>query len=208
MTITIQTITSVSRFVIDCKTNNNDAASELTQKLHELLNSQYRDDKPWNTLKELDLLADTHGVEVVNDEAIADCLYDSSQSIVHGQTIAYYLNTGDTYSTTVVYDCIHQRYFIKTIGDYVDAIENIKHVAEQIENFAPNIEWDEWQVDDGESYFPVRLQQVGAYFIPHFGDPGWDTDHQGSWSSSVLVKDMTPQDYLGRALDLVIELAN
>ena len=41
-------------------------------------------------------------------------------------TVALYANTGGTYKTTLLYDCIDERFHVTTMGDWVDYLERKK----------------------------------------------------------------------------------
>jgi hypothetical protein len=64
----------------------------------------------------LDQLLETSGVEVIEDPA------DPRQAA------ALYLNAGDTYTPTILFDSCTRRYRLTTWGDFVEALE-----AEQLE---------------------------------------------------------------------------
>lgn len=205
MSIVIQNTLDIANFVINCKVEDTDS---LTKKLNELINSPYRDDKPWLILQKLNEMSESHGVETVDDSELAEAIYDSVKQVSHGNAIAYYLNTGDTYSPTVMYDCIREQYFIGTVGSFVEFSSKIKHAASEFEAFAPNVDWSEWVEDDGESYFPIRLRIFGGQLYSCFGSPGWDDDHRGAFGSDQLVPEMNHWDYIETVVSMIREINN
>ena len=59
----------------------------------------------------------THGVEAIIDPR-------KSFRGVYGQVAAFYLNTGDTYDTTLLYDVDKREYEITSWGDWLEQYEN------------------------------------------------------------------------------------
>lgn len=57
-------------------------------------------------------LVEGHGVEAIRGDYHVDGYY---QDIV-----ALYVNTGDTYSATILYDTERERYYATTFGDWVE----------------------------------------------------------------------------------------
>lgn len=200
----IQNTVNIADFVINSKVEDTES---LTKFLNELLNSPYRDHQPWSTLQRLNEMSQSHGVETVEDSQIAEAIYDSVKQVTQGNAIAYYLNTGDTYSLTVLYDCIREQYFIGTMGDFVEFSNKIKYVATEFEAYVPHIDWSEWQEDDG-SYFPIRLRVFDGQLYACFGDPGWDNDHRGAVASEFLMPDMQASDYIETVVSMIREINN
>ena len=61
--------------------------------------------------------------------------------------------------------------------------------------------------DDYESGLEVRLQvyDTGESFL-RYGDPGYDTDHNGHWGSGVFDKDESPAGMRRLAMDLLSQV--
>ena len=65
---------------------------------------------------------------------------ETADKIIHGQgveeiighpngeiaTIAMYVNMGDTYSSTIIYDCLTDKFYVGTWGDWYEWRENNK----------------------------------------------------------------------------------
>ena len=64
----------------------------------------------------LNELLDCHGVEAVRIE-------DAYVDAYHGDIVATYLNTGDTYCQTIVLDSESGEFLLTSWGDYVEAYE-------------------------------------------------------------------------------------
>lgn len=148
-------------------------------------------------LEYLDRVVMGHGIEVIEDVDIANAIYSNIGIATHGSSIAYYLNTGDTYNTTILYDRVFDRLLVTTMGDYIEEIESVKAIAAEIENLVNSgvIEWDEW--DDA---FPIRLQKVGSSLQLFYGTPDFDNTHAGFWGYYSICPDNN--DYLEIAIDL------
>jgi len=63
----------------------------------------------------LDELTEGHGVEPIDDQAAWDHYY--------GSTVALYVNQGDTYAATIVYDIDAGSFELTTWGDWIEAHE-------------------------------------------------------------------------------------
>jgi len=85
-------------------------------------------------LEEVNKLIDGHGVEALRDENAQDSYY--------GDTIATYVNMGDTYETTLLYDVREHTFHVTSWGDWYEAYE-----AEQ-ENEDDEDEEDEDEGDE------------------------------------------------------------
>ncbi len=66
-------------------------------------------------LEEVNKLIDGHGVEALRDENAWDNYY--------GDTIATYVNMGDTYETTLLYDVREHEFHVTSWGDWYEAYE-------------------------------------------------------------------------------------
>lgn len=60
-------------------------------------------------MRNLDRLLETHGVEAIFDR--------------NGRAVAEYLNTGDTYTTTILYDHTTRSFRVTSMGDWVEHYE-------------------------------------------------------------------------------------
>lgn len=60
-------------------------------------------------MREIDTLLANHGVEYIADK--------------HGNTVARYSNSGDTYAPTILYAPETHTYRLTTVGDFVEAYE-------------------------------------------------------------------------------------
>ena len=71
------------------------------------------------TMDQLDTVLDGHGVELISgsgDTAANDSYFPDVQAL--------YVNMGDTYNTTIVYDLVDERYLLTTMGDEVEHLQN------------------------------------------------------------------------------------
>lgn len=81
-------------------------------------------------LKEVDRLVDGNGVEPIRDENVNDRYY--------GDVVALYVNMGDTYESTLLYDTQNHEFHVTSWGDWYE-----KYEAEQEED-------DEGEDEDDE----------------------------------------------------------
>jgi hypothetical protein len=77
---------------------------------------QYLNQVSWK-MKLMDILLHMFGTEVIDCHSIYVNRYWDS-------TVGLYLNAGDTYSSTVVYNTIHKCFILTDWGSYVELIEN------------------------------------------------------------------------------------
>lgn len=70
------------------------------------------DGKPTRALRVANAAMNAHGIEAVRDE---------DDVLLHHGTD--YVNTGDTYATTLIFDRSSWRVFVGTLGDYIEAAE-------------------------------------------------------------------------------------
>lgn len=70
------------------------------------------DNKPSRALRLANDAMNCHGIEAVRDED--DYLFNNATD---------YVNTGDTYATTLIFDRSSWRVFVGTIGDFIEAAE-------------------------------------------------------------------------------------
>ena len=82
-------------------------------RIAELISSAAGDaDRVDKALAEIDEIIDGHGVEAIRG-AWVDNYY--------GDVVGLYVNTGDTYNNTVVYDTTEDRFDVTTMGDWVES---------------------------------------------------------------------------------------
>lgn len=74
-------------------------------------------------LREFDKAAKGHGVEAITDE-------DAHVDSYHFNIIAAYVNVGDTYTPTVLWDSGERTFQVTSYGDWVEAYEAAKEDAE------------------------------------------------------------------------------
>ncbi len=87
-------------------------------------------DRADKVLEEVNRLVDGHGIEAIRDENAWDNYY--------GDTVALYVNMGDTYETTLLYDTRTHEFQVTSWGDWYEAYE-----AEQEEDEEPEDEDEE-----------------------------------------------------------------
>lgn len=63
----------------------------------------------YRAMRALDELLETHGVEAIRNR--------------NGHAVAEYLNTGDTYTTTILYDHTTRSFRVTSMGDWVEHYE-------------------------------------------------------------------------------------
>ena len=68
-------------------------------------------------LEALDELLGTCGVEAISDERIYIDHY-------HGNTVASYLNTGDSYAETLLFDNYENKWKLTSWGDFVESLDD------------------------------------------------------------------------------------
>lgn len=72
-------------------------------------------DKADKVLEEVDRLVAGNGVEPIRDENANDRYY--------GDVVALYVNMGDTYETTLLYDTVEHEFHVTSWGDWYEAYE-------------------------------------------------------------------------------------
>jgi hypothetical protein len=174
-----------------------EASERLIRELHRLLSPPGVYYRPQVELEQINEMSNSHGVEVYTTD-----LY---QELSSDRPVCYYLNTGDTYNLTVIYDCIFQQFEITTLGDFVERFERFEGLAIALSELP--VEWGEWrEKGDDESYYPVRLQLLKGDYHLHYGDPSFDTDLRGLWGNAQLVEEMSDRDYLEVILDMAHQI--
>ena len=139
-----------------------------------------------------------HGIEAITDHDVANAFYDSVDAVKYGNCIGDYINCGDTYNTTILYDRIFDRLLVTTMGDYLEEIDRIKAIATEIENLVASgvIQWDEWD----DKSFPLRLQKCEGNLQLFYGSPDFDSTHAGAWGYYEIQEGNT--EYLAYAIDM------
>jgi len=66
-------------------------------------------DRVYAKLIALNFYLDGHGVEAIREEKSG-----------LGKVVAEYVNTGDTYNTTILYNVKSQNFYVTTMGDFVE----------------------------------------------------------------------------------------
>lgn len=69
-------------------------------------------------LQECNVLLDGHGVELLCEGG-----HTSPQLASGGDILAAYVNLGDTYATTILYDYVNQRFHVTSWGDWYERYE-------------------------------------------------------------------------------------
>lgn len=92
-------------------------------------------DRADKVLEEVNRLVNGHGIEAIRDENANDSYY--------GDTVALYVNMGDTYDTTLLYDTDTHEFLVTSYGDWLEAYE-----AEQDEPEDEEPEEDEEEDDE------------------------------------------------------------
>jgi hypothetical protein len=105
-----------SRFDRLLKHDYGDGAKDAAKQIRAAL-VQWRDFNvdPDDVLKIANKILDGHGIEPVRAEGVWDRYY--------GDVIALYVNMGDTYESTLVYDVDKNRWWITSWGDWLEAEE-------------------------------------------------------------------------------------
>lgn len=73
-------------------------------------------DRAHDTLTKVDKLINAHGIEVIRGE---------------DGIVAHYVNTGDTYNPTLLYDVNQDKFYLTTWGDWVERY-NRKYKIDQV----------------------------------------------------------------------------
>ena len=149
--------------------------------------------------------------EILNESGVEEIAED-------GKHLISYVNNGDTYAPTILYDVEKEEFFVSSWGDFLEEWQaenlieiNCNDVAQQIYNIShsAHIDWDEW-IENGETdddpQIDIRLQitEENGWSV-HYGLSDYDQDHRGAWGSSsvgckismeaakVLAKDLIEQ---------------
>lgn len=91
-------------------------ATKLKRHLADADNSWGREraDRVDATLDLANRLMDAYGVEAVRGDWV-DRYYQDINTL--------YVNTGDTYNATLLYDTVKERFYLTTLGDWVEMVE-------------------------------------------------------------------------------------
>lgn len=158
-------------------------------------------------LRAIDSIMDAHGLEtLIADET--------------GKAIASYVNNGDIYSPTILYDHENQEFLITSWGEFLEEwrADNLieidcEDVANEIHTIShlSTIDWDEW-IENGETdddpQIDIRLQvtEDNGYHV-HYGLSDFDQDHYGAWGSSSVGKCVSMETCMAIAKDLIEQAA-
>lgn len=92
-------------------------ASEESARIARLMSSAAGNAKRADkALDEINEIIGGHGVEAINGDHHVDNYY--------GDTVALYVNTGDTYNSTVLYETEEGRFFVTSFGEWVEAYQD------------------------------------------------------------------------------------
>lgn len=164
-------------------------------------------------------------------EALNEALDESGvESLIEdGKVIASYVNNGETYQATVVYDHEKEEFLITSWGDFYEEwkTENVieidcKQLATIIHGVShdPLIPWEEMVEGDREeydsdedfledAYIDIRLQVMDDHqWYFHSGDSQYDQDHRGYWGSSCVGKCASMEIAKGIAKELIEQAAD
>ncbi len=97
-------------------TEGNYASRPRIRELHRLLRDARAGREAGEALRRANELIDGHGVEAIRVEGAHVDNY-------HGDIVGTYVNTGDTYSLTIVHDSENNSFHLTTFGDWVEAYE-------------------------------------------------------------------------------------
>jgi len=108
-----QRIPSVKRikewFNLDHSSKDPDADAE---KIRQLLQKSHGSKEAEKTLQKIDKIVDGFGVETIRGDTIIDYYFRD--------IVAFYINTGDTYSPTLLYKTETGTWLLTTWGDWVE----------------------------------------------------------------------------------------
>lgn len=102
------------------KHEGHDAPREAARIADLLENAAHTNKRAEKALEEVDKLINGHGVEAIEGDYV-----DS----YHQNIVATYVNMGDTYNTTVLYETATGRFFITTWGDWVERNERKYNIS-------------------------------------------------------------------------------
>lgn len=89
-------------------------------------------------LEALDELLKTHGVEAITDERIYIDRY-------HRNIVASYLNTGESYAETLLFDNYENKWKLTSSGDFVESLDSHPLIEEEDDDF-----WGEDEISSEE----------------------------------------------------------
>ena len=109
----------------------------------------------------------------INDVLNFHGLEDIESPLAPDQLAATYLNAGNTYSTTVLYDRIWNRLLITTMGDYVELIQSLEGMVKNIySKFEAEVEsdWEIWEDSETAKWeYPIALCDRDSYLELYLG---------------------------------------
>lgn len=175
---------------------------------------------PYNKKEDWELKI--HAIDAIMDTFGVETLIDGDKAI------ASYVNTGDTYTPTVLYDHENEEFLVTSWDDFYEQWQseniiniNCKDVAQYIYNVSHSkyIEWSEWVEGDREEYdsdedyiadafIDIRLQVMedGSWSLP-YGSSDFDQDHRGAWGSSSVGKCVSMETAMAIAKELIEQAA-
>jgi hypothetical protein len=177
-------------------------------------------DRYYNEPKEYELKLEAINV-IVGESGVESLVED-------GKHLASYVNNGDTYKPTILYDIEEGEFLVTSWGEFLkewqkeSLIEiDCEDVAQDIYNIShsSDISWDdcaEGSPDEYDclqdyyesAYVDVRLQvtEDNGYHV-RWGDSQFDTDHRGAWGSSSVGMKQSMEDCKAIAKDLISQAA-
>lgn len=129
-----------------------DAAREAS-RIARLIRGARNDRKVEEVLEEVNKLIGGHGVEAVRDENAWDNYY--------GDTVATYVNMGDTYVTTLLYDTRNNEFHITSWGDWYEKYEQERD-AEREEEAPESEPYDEDLEETRASVSMKKFEVISA----------------------------------------------
>lgn len=108
---------------------------------------------PEAVLRALDVLLDTHGVEALFDageDGVRTAMYSPND-----EHVASYLNSGDTYSSTILWDVGAEEFVLTSWGDWLAEYEEDREEEQEVTN-------EKIKEDEEEEYNDTHLPEAVA----------------------------------------------
>lgn len=109
-----------------------------------------------------------HGVEAIREEGAWDNYY--------GDAIAIYVNTGDAYTGTLLYDTEKEEFWLTTYGDWLELREMLAHTTRNGRNFV--VKLDNLEDRDGAVMAFVEGKGAAKWAKDQqsIADSNWESD--------------------------------